>query len=138
MIFRQNSAQIKKGIKFEKSRASLFDKNRKKVMFSDVAEQDEAKEELAEIVDFLKNPEKYQEIGANIPTCVLLVGSPGTGKTLLARAVAGEADVNFLHISGSDFVEMLVGVGSRRVRDFFAPGRGMDSSIICLDYLDAV
>ena len=138
VIMRQNSAQSMKGMQFGKSRARLFDSSGKKVMFSDVAGQEEAKKELAEIVDFLKTPKKYQEMGAKIPTGVLLVGNPGTGKTLLARAVAGEAGVNFLHISGSDFVEMFVGVGASRVRDLFEQGRRMAPSIIFIDEIDAV
>ena len=137
-MMRQNSAQSMKGMQFGKSRARVFDASGKKVMFADVAGQEEAKKELAEIVDFLKNPKKYQEMGAKIPTGVLLVGNPGTGKTLLARAVAGEAGVNFLHISGSDFVEMFVGVGASRVRDLFEQGRRMAPSIIFIDEIDAV
>lgn len=139
LIFRQNGAQNQKGIQFGKSTARVFDVNRaKKVTFADVAGQEEAKKELTEIVDFLKNPDKYVEMGAKIPTGVLLVGEPGTGKTLLARAVAGEAGVNFLNISGSDFVEMFVGVGASRVRDLFAQGRKMAPSIIFIDEIDAV
>ncbi|MGI5172613.1 ATP-dependent metallopeptidase FtsH/Yme1/Tma family protein [Treponema sp. OMZ 840] len=137
-IMRQMSMQNSRGMQFGKSRARLFDNNKKKVTFSDVAGQEEAKKELAEIVDFLKNPKKYREIGAKIPSGVLLVGSPGTGKTLLARAVAGEADVSFLHISGSDFVEMFVGVGASRVRDLFEQGRKRAPAIIFIDELDAV
>ena len=136
---RQNAAQGQKGMQFGKSRAKVFEANEKsKVTFDDVAGQEEAKRELAEIVDFLKNPKKYEKIGAKIPTGVLLVGSPGTGKTLLARAVAGEAGVAFLHISGSDFVEMFVGVGASRVRDLFAQGRRMAPAIVFIDELDAV
>ncbi len=139
MLFRQNGAQNQKGIQFGKSTARVFDVNRaKKVTFADVAGQEEAKKELAEIVDFLKNPDKYVQMGAKIPTGVLLVGEPGTGKTLLARAVAGEAGVNFLNISGSDFVEMFVGVGASRVRDLFEQGRKMAPSIIFIDEIDAV
>ena len=138
IILRQTSAQNMRGMQFGKSRAKLYDKNGKKVTFADVAGQAEAKEELAEIIDFLKNPKKYAEMGAKIPTGVLLVGNPGTGKTLLARAVAGEADVNFLHISGSDFVEMFVGVGASRVRDLFEQGRRLAPSIIFIDEIDAV
>ena len=137
-IMRQMSMQNTRGMQFGKSRARLFDNNKKKVTFNDVAGQEEAKKELAEIVDFLKNPKKYREIGAKIPSGVLLVGSPGTGKTLLARAVAGEADVSFLHISGSDFVEMFVGVGASRVRDLFEQGRKRAPAIIFIDELDAV
>ncbi|MCL1866714.1 MAG: AAA family ATPase, partial [Oscillospiraceae bacterium] len=110
----------------------------KKVTFVDVAGADEEKEELAEIVDFLKNPKKYQEIGARIPKGVLLVGPPGTGKTLLAKAVAGEANVPFFSISGSDFVEMFVGVGASRVRDLFEQAKKHTPSIIFIDEIDAV
>ncbi|MDR2558384.1 MAG: ATP-dependent zinc metalloprotease FtsH [Oscillospiraceae bacterium] len=110
----------------------------KKVMFTDVAGADEEKEELAEIVDFLKNPAKYQEIGARVPKGVLLVGPPGTGKTLLAKAVAGEAGVPFFSISGSDFVEMFVGVGASRVRDLFDQAKKHTPSIIFIDEIDAV
>ena len=110
----------------------------KKITFKDVAGADEEKEELAEIVDFLKNPKKYQEIGARVPKGVLLVGPPGTGKTLLAKAVAGEADVPFFSISGSDFVEMFVGVGASRVRDLFDQAKKRTPSIIFIDEIDAV
>ncbi|OJF76521.1 MAG: cell division protein FtsH [Treponema sp. CETP13] len=139
MIIRQNSAQSNKGLQFGKSKAHVFDnKKNKKIKFSDVAGQIEAKQELEEVVDFLKNPQKYEKMGAKIPTGVLLVGAPGTGKTLLARAVAGEADVSFLHISGSDFVEMFVGVGASRVRSLFEQGRKMAPAIIFIDEIDAV
>ncbi|MCQ2982215.1 MAG: ATP-dependent zinc metalloprotease FtsH [Treponemataceae bacterium] len=139
MILRQNASQNSKGMQFGKSRARLFEKGGKdRVTFDDVAGQEEAKTELTEIVDFLKNPKKYQDMGARIPKGVLLVGPPGTGKTLMARAVAGEAGVNFLHISGSDFVEMFVGVGASRVRDLFEQGRRMAPAIIFIDEIDAV
>ncbi len=139
ILMRQTAMQNNKGMQFGKSRAKVFDANKKeKVTFNDVAGQEEAKRELAEIVDFLKNPKKYESIGAKIPTGVLLVGNPGTGKTLLARAVAGEAEVAFLHISGSDFVEMFVGVGASRVRDLFEQGRKMAPAIIFIDEIDAV
>ncbi len=139
ILMRQTASQNNRGMQFGKSRARVFDANKKdKVTFSDVAGQEEAKRELAEIVDFLKNPKKYEAIGAKIPTGVLLVGNPGTGKTLLARAVAGEAEVAFLHISGSDFVEMFVGVGASRVRDLFEQGRKMAPAIIFIDEIDAV
>ncbi len=139
MILRQNASQNMKGMQFGKSRARLFEKNGKdRVTFDDVAGQEEAKTELTEIVDFLKNPKKYQDMGARIPKGVLLVGPPGTGKTLMARAVAGEAGVNFLHISGSDFVEMFVGVGASRVRDLFEQARRMAPAIIFIDEIDAV
>ncbi|MBI2635007.1 MAG: ATP-dependent metallopeptidase FtsH/Yme1/Tma family protein [Parcubacteria group bacterium] len=125
---------------FGKSQAKLsgpFD-GRKKVMFSDVAGANEAKEELVEIVDFLKNPKKFLDIGARIPRGALLVGAPGTGKTLLARAVAGEANVPFFYISGSEFVEMFVGVGASRVRDLFNMAKKFAPSIIFIDEIDAV
>ena len=109
----------KSAISFGKSRAKLNDPSKNKVTFDDVAGADEEKEELQEIVDFLKNPNKYSELGAKIPRGIMLVGGPGTGKTLLAKAVAGEASVPFFSISGSDFVEMFVGVGASRVRDLF-------------------
>jgi cell division protease FtsH len=137
-IARQNAAQNSRGFQFGKSPARLFEPKSNLVTFKDVAGQDEAKEDLAEIVDYLKNPDKYISMGAKIPKGVLLVGNPGTGKTLLARAVAGEADVSFLHISGSDFVEMFVGVGASRVRDLFEQGRKMAPCIIFIDEIDAV
>ena len=122
-----------------KSRARLFDKkNSVKVTFADVAGQDEAKAEIAEIVDFLKNPKRYTELGGKIPKGALLVGPPGTGKTLLAKAVAGEADVPFLSMSGSDFVEMFVGVGASRVRDLFKQAKEKAPCIVFIDEIDAV
>ncbi len=123
---------------FGKSHAQQYGKNDKKVYFSDVAGQKEAKNELQEVVDFLKHPDRFVKIGARIPRGVLLVGPPGTGKTLLARAVAGEAGVTFLHTSGSDFVEMFVGMGAARVRDLFAEARKSAPCIIFIDELDAV
>ena len=123
---------------FGKARTVLGVPNGKKVTFADVAGADEEKQELQEIVDFLKSPAKYTEIGARIPHGMLLVGPPGTGKTLLARAVAGEADVQFLSISGSDFVEMYVGVGASRVRDLFEQAKKMAPAIIFIDEIDAV
>ena len=123
---------------FSKARTVLGVPGDKKVTFDDVAGADEEKEELQEIVDFLKNPEKFTEIGARIPHGLLLVGPPGTGKTLLARAVAGEAGVQFLSISGSDFVEMYVGVGAGRVRDLFEQARKIAPAIVCIDEIDAV
>ena len=137
-IAKQNAAQSSRGFQFGKSPARLFEAKSNSVTFKDVAGQNEAKEELAEIVDYLKNPEKYTSMGAKIPKGVLLVGNPGTGKTLLARAVAGESGVAFLHISGSDFVEMFVGVGASRVRDLFEQGRKMSPCIIFIDEIDAV
>ncbi len=123
---------------FGKARTVLGIPDGKKVTFADVAGADEEKEELQEVVDFLRNPEKFTSIGARIPHGILLVGPPGTGKTLLARAVAGEADVQFLSISGSDFVEMYVGVGASRVRDLFDQAKKVAPSIIFIDEIDAV
>ncbi len=123
---------------FGKARTVLGVPDGKKVTFADVAGADEEKEELAEVVDFLRDPQKYTEIGARIPHGLLLVGPPGTGKTLLARAVAGEADVQFLSISGSDFVEMYVGVGASRVRDLFDQAKKIAPAIIFIDEIDAV
>ena len=123
---------------FGKARTVLGVPDGKKVTFADVAGADEEKEELAEVVDFLRNPDKYTQIGARIPHGLLLVGPPGTGKTLLARAVAGEADVQFLSISGSDFVEMYVGVGASRVRDLFEQAKKVAPAIIFIDEIDAV
>lgn len=123
---------------YGKSHAKEYNKNQNKVTFNDVAGQKEAKYELEEVVDFLKHPDRFVKIGAKIPKGVLLVGPPGTGKTLLARAVAGEAGVSFLHTSGSDFVEMFVGMGAARVRDLFEQGRKSAPCIIFIDELDAV
>ena len=123
---------------FGKSRAKVHTDEKKKTTFNDVAGADEEKEELKEIVDFLKNPKKYIELGARIPKGVLLVGPPGTGKTLLARAVAGEAGVPFFTISGSDFVEMFVGVGASRVRDLFEQAKKNSPCIVFIDEIDAV
>ncbi len=128
-----------KAMMFGQSQAREFKKNNKdKVAFKDVAGAKEAKEELMEVVEFLKNPKKFTDLGARIPRGVLLLGSPGTGKTLLARAVAGEADVPFFHISGSEFVEMFVGVGASRVRDLFKKAKKNSPSIIFIDEIDAV
>ena len=123
---------------FGNNRARISDPNKDKVKFSDVAGSVEEKEELQEIVDFLKNPKKYQQLGAKIPKGVLLYGAPGTGKTLLARAVAGEAGVKFFYISGSDFVEMLVGVGASRVRSLFSDAKKEAPSVVFIDEIDAV
>ena len=123
---------------FGKSRAKLLQENKNKVTFADVAGIDEAKQELVEIVDFLKNPKKYIDVGAKIPRGCLLIGSPGTGKTLLARAIAGEAGVPFFSISGSDFVEMFVGVGASRVRDMFEQAKKSAPCIVFIDEIDAV
>ena len=127
-----------KVMSFAKSKAKLFLDNRPKVTFADVAGCDEAKEELAEVVQFLKDPAKFTKVGAKVPRGVLLLGAPGTGKTLLSRAVAGEADVPFFSISGSDFVEMFVGVGAARVRDLFEQARKYQPCIIFIDEIDAV
>lgn len=139
-VFMMRSAQSSnnQAMSFGKSKAKLYDAAKKKTMFSDVAGAEEAKQELVEIVDFLKNPSKYSQIGAKIPKGVLLVGSPGTGKTLLARAVAGEANVPFFSISGSEFVEMFVGVGASRVRDLFKKAQKNAPCIIFIDEIDAV
>jgi cell division protease FtsH len=137
-IFRQAQSGGSQAMSFGKSRAKTLSENRPKVTFSDVAGVDEAKEELAEIVDFLKFPKKYQLLGARIPKGVLLLGPPGSGKTLLARAVAGEAGVPFFSISGSDFVEMFVGVGASRVRDLFEQAKKSAPCIIFIDEIDAV
>lgn len=127
-----------KAMSFGKSRARLLNESAKKIMFDDVAGVDEAKEELQEIVEFLKDPKKFTRLGGRIPKGVLLVGAPGTGKTLLARAIAGEAGVPFFSISGSDFVEMFVGVGASRVRDLFMQGKKNAPCIIFIDEIDAV
>ena len=140
-FFVMNSAMGGKGGKinsFGKSRAKVNMDGKKKVLFSDVAGADEEKEELKEVVDFLKNPKKFTDLGAKIPRGVLLVGPPGTGKTLLAKAVAGEANVPFFSISGSDFVEMYVGVGASRVRDLFETAKKTAPGIIFIDEIDAV
>jgi cell division protease FtsH len=123
---------------FGKSNARRYDDNQNKVTFKDVAGADEAKEELQEVIDFLKHPQRYNKLGAKIPKGVLLFGPPGTGKTLLARAVAGEAGVPFFSISGSDFVEMFVGVGASRVRDLFEQAKKSAPCIVFIDEIDAV
>jgi cell division protease FtsH len=137
-IMRQLQAGGGKAMSFGKSRAKLLNENTNKVTFKDVAGTDEAKEELVEIVSFLKDPKKFTRLGGRIPKGVLLMGSPGTGKTLLARAIAGEAGVPFFSISGSDFVEMFVGVGASRVRDLFEQGKKHAPCIIFIDEIDAV
>jgi cell division protease FtsH len=123
---------------FGKSRARLISDSARKVTFEDVAGIEEAKEELEEVIEFLRDPKKFTKLGGRIPKGVLLVGSPGTGKTLLARAIAGEAGVPFFNISGSDFVEMFVGVGASRVRDLFVQGKKHAPCIIFIDEIDAV
>ena len=136
-FMRQANSGNNKAMSFGKSRARLVE-NTKKVTFADVAGADEAKQELEEIIDFLKDPAKFQRLGGKIPRGVLMVGPPGTGKTLLARAVAGEADVPFFSISGSDFVEMFVGVGASRVRDMFAQAKKNAPCLLFIDEIDAV
>ena len=137
-IFRQSQGNSNQAMSFGKSRARMFTGDHPTVTFQDVAGADEAKEELAEIVEFLKQPEKFVSFGARIPKGVLLVGSPGTGKTLLAKAVSGEAGVPFFSIAGSEFVEMFVGVGASRVRDLFEQARRHSPCIIFVDEIDAV
>ncbi len=137
-MFRQVQGSGNRAFSFGRSKAKKYLEGGNRVTFTDVAGQTEAKYELQEVVEFLKNPQKFTKIGARIPTGVLLVGMPGTGKTLLARAIAGEAGVSFFHISGSDFVEMFVGVGASRVRDLFEQGRKSAPCILFIDELDAV
>jgi cell division protease FtsH len=138
VMIRQMQTGGNKALSFGKSRARLLSMQQKKVTFKDVAGVDEAKEELREIIEFLREAQKFQKLGGRIPKGVLLVGPPGTGKTLLARAVAGEANVPFFSISGSDFVEMFVGVGASRVRDLFEQGKKNAPCIIFIDEIDAV
>jgi len=138
-FFRQQIRMAGKGaLNFGKSRARMLSRDKNKITFKDVAGVEEAKDEVFEIVEFLKDPKKFQKLGGRIPKGVLLVGPPGTGKTLLARAIAGEADVPFFSISGSDFVEMFVGVGASRVRDMFEQGKKSAPCIIFIDEIDAV
>jgi len=137
-MMRQMQAGGNKALSFGKSRARLLTSQQKKVTFKDVAGVDEAKDELGEVIEFLREPQKFQKLGGRIPKGVLLVGPPGTGKTLLARAIAGEANVPFFSISGSDFVEMFVGVGASRVRDLFEQGKKSAPCIIFIDEIDAV
>ncbi len=137
-FMRQMQSGGNKALSFGKSKAKLSSSAQKKVTFKDVAGVDEAKEELQEIIEFLKEPQKFQKLGGRIPKGVLLMGAPGTGKTLLARAVAGEANVPFFSISGSDFVEMFVGVGASRVRDLFEQGKKNAPCIVFIDEIDAV
>jgi len=137
-MFRQVQGSGNRAFNFGKSRAKQYLDTGKKITFNDVAGQEEAKYELQEVVEFLKSPQKFSKLGAKIPKGVLLVGMPGTGKTLMAKAIAGEADVAFFHMSGSDFVEMFVGVGASRVRDLFEQGRKQAPCILFIDELDAV
>jgi len=138
LMFRQVNGNVNRAFDFGKSRAKIYMEDKPKVTFDDVADAKEAKEELKEIVDYLKNPQKYASIGARVPKGVLLVGPPGTGKTLLARAIAGEAGVPFISISGSEFVEMFVGVGAARVRDLFEKAKKLAPAIVFIDEIDAV
>ncbi len=138
IFFRQANITGKQAMNFAKSRARQIDPKKNKITFKDVAGCDEAKEELMDVVDYLKNPDKYKTLGAVLPKGVLLYGAPGTGKTLLAKAVAGEAGVNFFSASGSEFVEMFVGVGAARVRDLFERAKRNAPAIIFIDELDAV
>ncbi|HOC30922.1 MAG TPA: AAA family ATPase, partial [Armatimonadota bacterium] len=137
-IMRQAQSGGNQALNFGRSRAKRLGENLSKVTFADVAGVDEAKQELGEVVEYLKNPKKFQALGAKIPKGVLLLGPPGCGKTLLARAVAGEAGVPFFHISGSDFVEMFVGVGASRVRDLFDTAKANRPSLVFIDEIDAV
>ena len=137
-MMRQAQGQNNQALGFGKSKAKLYGIDKEKVVFEDIAGNDSAKQDLQEVVDFLKHPKKYEELGAKIPKGVLLVGNPGTGKTMLARAVAGEANVPFFSISGSEFVEMFVGVGASRVRDLFAKAKKNAPAIIFIDEIDAV
>ncbi|MEE8613099.1 MAG: ATP-dependent zinc metalloprotease FtsH [Nitrospirales bacterium] len=137
-LMRQMQIGGNRALSFGKSRARMLTEDKKKVTFDDVAGADEAKAEVVEIIEFLKDPQKFQKLGGRIPKGVLIIGPPGTGKTLLAKAIAGEASVPFFNISGSDFVEMFVGVGASRVRDLFEQGRKHAPCIIFIDEIDAV
>ena len=137
-MMRQAQGQNNQALGFGKSKAKLYGEDKTKVVFDDIAGNESAKQDLEEVVDFLKSPKKYENLGAKIPKGVLLVGNPGTGKTMLARAVAGEASVPFFSISGSEFVEMFVGVGASRVRDLFAKAKKNAPAIIFIDEIDAV
>jgi len=137
-MMRQAQGQNNQAMGFGKSKARLYGEDKEKIVFDDIAGNDSAKQDLQEVVDFLKHPKKYKELGAKIPKGVLLVGNPGTGKTMLARAVAGEAEVPFFSISGSEFVEMFVGVGASRVRDLFSKAKKNAPCIIFIDEIDAV
>lgn len=138
LMFRQAQGQSNQAMGFGRSKARLYGNEKEKVVFTDIAGNNEAKQDLVEVVDFLKHPKKFKDVGAKIPKGVLLVGPPGTGKTMLARAVAGEAGVPFFSISGSEFVEMFVGVGASRVRDLFAKAKKNAPCIIFIDEIDAV
>ncbi len=138
LMMRQAQGQSSQAINFGKSKAKLYGLDKERVVFDDIAGNDSAKQDLEEVVDFLKHPKKYETLGAKIPKGVLLVGNPGTGKTMLARAVAGEASVPFFSISGSEFVEMFVGVGASRVRDLFQKAKKNAPAIIFIDEIDAV
>lgn len=138
LVFRQMQAGNQQAFNFARSRARRYDQNQPRITFEDVADLEEAKEELKEVIEFLKNPQRFQALGAKVPKGVLLMGPPGSGKTLLARAVAGEAGVPFFHVSGSEFVEMFVGVGAARVRDLFEQAKANKPCIIFVDELDAV
>ncbi|MDO4902495.1 MAG: ATP-dependent zinc metalloprotease FtsH [bacterium] len=137
-MMRQAGGRDSQAMNFGKSRAKLYGEDKKKIKFEDIAGNENAKQDLFEVVDFLKDPKKYQKMGAKIPSGVLMVGHPGTGKTMLARAVAGEAKVPFFSISGSEFMEMFVGVGASRVRDLFSKAKKNAPSIIFIDEIDAV
>ncbi len=137
-VFRQMQAGNQQAFNFARSRARRYDQNQPRVTFDDVADLEEVKEELREVIEFLKNPQRFQALGAKVPKGVLLMGPPGSGKTLLARAVAGEAGVPFFHVSGSEFVEMFVGVGAARVRDLFEQAKANRPCIVFVDELDAV
>src|SRR2546427_1339547 len=137
-VMRRMGGGPTQALSFGRSKAKIYDRKELKTTFADVAGVEEAKAELMEVVDFLKNPKKYQRLGGRIPKGVLLVGPPGTGKTLLARAVAGEADVPFFFLSGSEFVEMFVGVGASRVRDLFEQAKEKAPCIVFIDELDAI
>lgn len=137
-MMRQAQGQNNQAMSFGRSKAKIYGADKKRVKFEDIAGNDHAKQDLTEVVDFLKNPEKYRKLGAKIPKGVLLVGNPGTGKTMLARAVAGEANVPFFSISGSEFVEMFVGVGASRVRDLFDKAKKNAPAIVFIDEIDAV
>ena len=138
LIMRSANGQNSQAMNFGKSRAKLYGEDKKKIKFEDIAGNENAKQDLYEVVDFLKDPKKYQKMGAKIPSGVLMVGNPGTGKTMLARAVAGEAKVPFFSISGSEFMEMFVGVGASRVRDLFSKAKKNAPAIIFIDEIDAV